>query len=631
MMRPYQEEYLANIKKISTLYAKRKSVSPSFACFLEELCHCRDEVEQISKRNMQLLRDELFPVLDHMFEADPEELAGLEEFAASLLNDGKELDVGLFCQIHKALLSLARHTKDQKGIIRELYWLGMGYYYLCNKLVGLEDREGEAYTLQMRLCFTEAAAYLKYFDELEDLDTRGYMLRSCANRSLGKFRSAGEKIRMVKRSLEILQDQELQKKEPRLPWDKFIYLTHQQMAASISYDRERTMSVRDISDIMESVYFVSQRQRKEAAERREPLPVRFCFSQYAIEYYCGMDSLDGLLTKMEKLMDAADPEDFSARSAYGIISLPAFYCHYLTDYPEQIPKRQKYIEGLYQRVLDYVDAFPRTFENEKIFYYLRQLSVTFVETEDSISYQEYLQKLQCRFAPQIYVHSWVVGRAAEELCRVIMEEEPSFFDDIPWIREIAEPERKKQVILAYAMECGIYHDAGKLHFMSLYARTPRQWFEEEYEMAHLHTVAGERCLSQRPSTARFAAIALGHHDWYDGSRGYPDSYHRLECPYRQMVDVIGLVDWLDNVTNANYLHTGMEQSFDQALCAAIDLEGRRFSPLLTARLREERIVGRLKKAFANGRKEAYQKLYEESIKCTKSRQNAEQKQGKNSC
>lgn len=466
----------------------------------------------------------------------------------------------------------------------------------------------------MRLCFTEAAAYLKYFGELDDFSTRSYIVRSCANRSLGKFQSAGEKIRMVKRTLEVLQDQGFQEIEPDLPWDQFIYLTHQQMAASISYDRERTMSVRDISDIMESVYFVSQRQRQEAEERKEPLSVRFCFSQHAIEYYCGMISLDGLLTKMEELIDAADVKDFSARNAYVMISLPAFYCQYLTDYPEQIPKRKKYMEGMYQRVLDYVDAFPESSENEMVFYYLRQLSFTFVETEGSISYQEYQQKLQCRFAPQIYVHSWVVGRAASELCRMIVEEEPSFFDDIPWIREITEPEKKKEIILSYAMECGLHHDAGKLSFMSLYARTVRQWFEEEYEMAHLHTVAGEKCLSKRPSTARFAAVALGHHDWYDGSRGYPDSYHRLECPYRQMVDVIGLVDWLDNVTNANYMHTGMEQSFDQALTAAIELEGRRFSPLLTARLREERITQQLKEAFADGREEAYRTLYEATKK-----------------
>ena len=28
-------------------------------------------------------------------------------------------------------------------------------------------------------------------------------------------------------------------------------------------------------------------------------------------------------------------------------------------------------------------------------------------------------------------------------------------------------------------------------------------------------------------------MALGHHAWYDGSGGYPDSYVRLECPCRR--------------------------------------------------------------------------------------------------
>ena len=39
----------------------------------------------------------------------------------------------------------------------------------------------------MRLYFTEAAAYLKYYDQIEDIETRGYILRSRANIALGQF------------------------------------------------------------------------------------------------------------------------------------------------------------------------------------------------------------------------------------------------------------------------------------------------------------------------------------------------------------------------------------------------------------------------------------------------------------
>lgn len=608
-MRPYQEEYIANLKDIVVLTARKKPAGQDFKDYLEELLHNRLQAEQKVKRNMELLREDLFPRLDRLFEAGGEELRELQEFAGHLLSGTQELDVGLFCQIHQALLSLARSQKDQAGIIRELYWMGIGRNNICNKLVGLDSEKTEKYVSQMRLCFTEAAAYLKYHDALEDTETRGYIFRCRANMALGKFRSVSDRIRLLKQTLQIMQDKEYQEKTPQLPWERYIYMTHQLMASSISYDRENTMTPQDITALMESVYIVYQRRIQEAEENGEPKPIRSAFHYYAMEYYCGVNTLDQLLTNMEKLMDAADLSDFSGESMYGIISIPAFYCQYLQECPEKIPERKEYIEGLYQRISYYVENFPDANENESLFLYLRQLSYTYVETENSISYKKFLLRLQMRFAPEVYVHSQAVGNAAAVLCGILIDEAPEFFDDMEQIRQILDREEKRKRVLEYARECGMFHDVGKINFMNLYFRTGRQWFEEEYEMAHMHTMVGEACLRTRASTRDFAPIAHGHHRWYDGSGGYPEEYKRLSCPYRQMVDVVGLTDWLDNVTEADRLYTGIEKTFNEAVAFAVEMEGRRFSPLLTARLSDEKVAEEIRKALAEGRREAYYQLF----------------------
>ena len=609
-MQLYQQEYIANLKEIVMLTMGERREKLSFEAYLEQSDRKRRRGEELVKRNMKLLREGLFPVLDHIYAADETEISELREFAGELTGGKEDLDGGLYCQIHKALLSLARMRKDRKEMIRELYCLGMGYYGLYNKLVGLERKEIQKYTSQMRLCFAEAAAYLKYFDEIEDTETRGFILRSRANMSLGQFNTPGEKIRMVKRTLEILQDKGFQEKEPGLPWDRYIFLTHQQMAASISYGRESTMTSRDVEDVMESVYIVYQRRFEEAAQRKQKMLLRPSFSYYVIEYFCGMFGIDGLLARMETLMDGADAADFSEEGMYGIISLPAFYSQYLNDYPDKIPGRAEYVRNLYRRAMEYVEAFPREEESEKLFLYLRQLPSTFVEVEGGILYKQFLLKILMRFAPEIYVHSKVVADAAVVFCRLIIDEEPDFFDDMDSIREIGEPLEKRQAILDYARECGMLHDVGKINFMNLYSQTARQWFEEEYEMAHLHTNVGAAWLGERESTNMYAPVALGHHCWYDGSHGYPETYHRLECPCRQMVDIIGMLDWINNVVDTATMYTGVEKSFREAVDAAIDLERRRFSPLLTARLRDKAIAEQMEKAFAEGRREAYRLLYE---------------------
>ncbi len=124
-MHPYQEEYIANLRKISALTIYRKQKKQTFEIYLKELQKNQQQIEQIVKRNMELLREKLFPLLDHIFDASQEELKELEEFAEKLLNSKEELDIGLFCQIHKALLSFARLTKNRNAMIRELYWQGI--------------------------------------------------------------------------------------------------------------------------------------------------------------------------------------------------------------------------------------------------------------------------------------------------------------------------------------------------------------------------------------------------------------------------------------------------------------------------------------------------------------------------
>lgn len=608
-MRPYQKEYIENIREIAALTARKDPDGLTLEAY--EARMRRDEAAAWEKvgRNMALLREGLFSTLDHLFEADQETLEELEEFASHLMGGKETQDEGVFRLIHRALLSLARQKGDRRGMIRELYWLGMGYYWLYSKLVGLPLETVEKYANQMRLNFTEAAAYLKYFEEIEDTETRGYMLRSRANMSLGSFKSSGEKIRLVRDTLCIMQDESYRQTEPDLPWERYLYMTHQQMASSVSYSKEQVMSPEDMAWIMESAYIVYHQRLEEAAASGGHTPLRWAFPYYAMEYYCGIYDMDHLMARIEKLMDQADPADVSPDGMYGILSLPAFYCQYLEQNPERIPAKASYLEGLYRRALEYAGRFPAQ-EDEKLSLYLRQLSFTYIETQGGVPYGVYLQKLLLRFAPEAYLHSRMVGEAARALCGLIMEEEPTFFDDVVKFQQIDDPEAKRRQVLDDAMTCGLLHDVGKISFLELYSRTARQWFEEEYEATRLHTTAGHLLLSERASTKRFAPIALGHHAWYDGSsHGYPEAYRRLECPCRQMVDVIGLVDWLENVSHSAQAYTGMEMGFDEAVEEAISLEGRRFSPMLTARLRDKQVAALIWDAFERGRKEAYRRMY----------------------
>lgn len=613
-MQPYQEEYIANIKEIIALTEWKRPGGESFEEYAAGLRRSEELAREKAQRNMELLRENLIPALDRLFEAGQEELGELVDFASRLMGGKETQDDGVFRLIHQALLSLARQKGDRSGTIRELYWLGMGHYWLYSQVMGLPMEWVEKYSSQMRLYFTEAAAYLKYYDEIEESETKGYILRSRANISLGQFNSPSTRIGIVRNTLRVMQDKTYQKKAPDLPWDRYIYMTHQQMVTSMSYSKTRVMTPEDMASIMESAYIVYQERLQETSEGKQVLmTARWTFPYYAIEYYCGLYDLDHLLAKTERLLDTVDTSDHSADAMYRIMSLPAFYCQYLIQNPERIPKRESYIESLYRRALDYSDTFSAA-DEERLGLYLRQLSTTYIETAGGLPYGVYLQKLMLRFTPELYLHSYMVGTAAKALCGIIMDEEPDFFDDISLIRQIEDPEEKRKQVLLDAMQSGLLHDAGKFSFQPLCTRAIRQWFEDEYEAARLHTLSGELMLRERASTKRFAAAALGHHSWYDGTEHeYPSEYKRLECPERQMVDVISLVDWIEYSTRSAKLYTGIGMTYEEAVAEAVAREGRQFSPLLTARLRDGEIVERLRLAFEEGRQEAYRRMYEQGM------------------
>ncbi|MBD5149725.1 MAG: hypothetical protein HDT18_05010 [Oscillibacter sp.] len=112
---------------------------------------------------------------------------------------------------------------------------------------------------------------------------------------------------------------------PELPWERYLYMTHQQMASSMSHSKERVMTPE----------------------------LRWAFVCCAIDCHCGVNDFGTLLARIERLLDSADPEDRTPEGMYGIVSLPAFYCQYLRQEPERIPGKADYVDGLYRRTLAY--------------------------------------------------------------------------------------------------------------------------------------------------------------------------------------------------------------------------------------------------------------------------------------
>ena len=68
-MRPYQEEYIANLEEIAALTAGRKPEDGSLEAYRARLDREERRQLELVDRSMELLRGELFPLLDHLPDA----------------------------------------------------------------------------------------------------------------------------------------------------------------------------------------------------------------------------------------------------------------------------------------------------------------------------------------------------------------------------------------------------------------------------------------------------------------------------------------------------------------------------------------------------------------------------------
>ena len=240
-MRPYQEEYLALLRSV-TEGAGPQLDEMEQEDFVHAVREANRAADRAVARGTRLLREELFPVLDDILTASPEEVASLEEFAGKLTSGREQKDIGLNYRIHLALVSYARHKNLRDMLIRELYLMGMSLFNLENML---SPNTVRLYSTRMRMCFAESASYFETeYDQIEDPEIRGYIHRSMGNIALSydgrDTASAEAKLAAIDRSLRILTDPDTRAKTPSLPWDLYTYKSHQERTTLLAYLRSGT-------------------------------------------------------------------------------------------------------------------------------------------------------------------------------------------------------------------------------------------------------------------------------------------------------------------------------------------------------------------------------------------------------
>lgn len=610
-MKPYQEEYLELLHGAAD--AKPQADPGDQEAFTAAIRAANQAAEQSVRRGTQLLREHLFPVLDNILTAPPEEIVSLQAFADALMAGSKQTDPALAYETHRALMNYARRKGDRDMLIRELYSLGMALYRLESNLQPLPIRLFRART---RMYFAECASYYDTeYDSITDPEIRGYIHRSMGNIALtyegSDTETAEAKLALIDRSIRVLSDPDVQAKTPSLPWDLYLYKSHQERTTLLSYLRSGHAGPDAFAQVLESAQIVQNRQLKAMRERGVPLEPRWQYSYNAAKYHCGAMLLQEFLEHLYALSTMCPDTDFSSNSVFCHISAPALYSRYsldLTD-PRQKQHAVQTLSLMTRRMCVWINRVPQQMNNDQVMFYIRQFLYAYEEHPGNMSFYDLIQYVLAARQPALYIRGYLTGQLARQLADWAIEDCPEQLMSFPGCGKVEDVIWRRGEILEHAEKSGHLCDTGILQFLAMESLSSRGLLEEEEALLQLHPVCGSHLLAHCPSTAPFADAARGHHCWYNGKGGYPLDFRVKDSPYRSMISLVAAADTLADVTEEAASRYRPVISFQEAVDTILRGEGTRYAPFVSALVKSEARQAQLQEDLPRWTQDAYASLY----------------------
>ncbi|MCM1215326.1 MAG: HD domain-containing protein [Lachnospiraceae bacterium] len=605
-MRQYQEKYCENTRKVGRLLGSRATMENRSEDIYWQKLADHVEIVRLREENMGILREQLIPLMDNILNAPPEDIEALEEFADVLMKE--QLDNGMQYQVCSALAAFARRKKDRDLLIKELYMAAMAAYSF-QRMEGKDT--ADRFRWKMSLLFGEAAGYFRHYDEIENAETRGYIHRAMGNLALGYTGNepgiVRKKMDVIRHSLQVLNDSVYHEKTPNLPWDLYIYKSHQERTTLLSFLRSGEATIQDIKEVMESAQVVYDRQVRNAREKGVPLQPQWEYAYYAASYHGGIHTLEEFLQNMEKVYAAISATDHSQQGMYGNVFIPALYSVYVKKDEGMAEKKKPVVLMMYRRMVQYVKQVPHSMFNDALFYYIRGSLEAYIEYPGEYSFRDFIEEMVACRQPETYVHSQMVARISQAILHRVLEQDPKLLLGVRGYDSEEALLAHREELDSFLYECGMLHDIGKMKLLDLYDIQNRSWTEEEEKMHRLHTVLGYEILQRWPSTRDYAIAALGHHTSYGGQGGYPEEYHREDTADAALIDILCVADYIDRNSDIIGNYQGTVCSPAEALEKMKGESGIRLAPCFVDAALD--IGQELCRILEQDREEAYREAY----------------------
>ena len=215
-----------------------------------------------------------------------------------------------------------------------------------------------------------------------------------------------------------------------------------------------------------------------------------------------------------------------------------------------------------------------------------------------------------------YAHSVHVAMIAEELMKGIIQYRPELLVGVLGHLQISDVLKNKQKYVDYIHDAAMYHDLGKNSIISVVHNDYRPLTDEEFAIIKSHPVLGEKYLAIAPNLlSKFHDTTLGHHKWYNGKGGYPDSFDNTQSPMRIMIDIVTLSDCMQAATERVGRNYKGDKTFDTVMEEFRRDAGTRYNPDLVDFIdQHENVARKLADLINEGWVDIYYDIYSQFMK-----------------
>ncbi|MBO4902265.1 MAG: HD domain-containing protein [Lachnospiraceae bacterium] len=619
------DQFVERMKKIRELSSPPLYDFDNADDYIVRLKNNFETIGKLAAENREMLDNILFPILNSDQKLTDEMIEDMSELSDKLLSLAEEvttfenLDLPIMTLVSDRLLenALSYGSPDEK--VLRLDGALLAYYSLMNmtERIYTDLSISQAYKqrgLEISGYFLEMMEKDRIL-EIKDPELRGLVLTNARFSTSFYERSTDPKenelnLELLERMLQISEDPFYHEAVPDFDWRYFLIRTYgyflqcTDMGNMRGFTKGQLRRIVEIADKTEEL-IATDPEYFNGINGGMAIPFQIARNRYYLGVISEKEYRNVLLEAYEK----RDRNDFGSPDGnFCNVLVPVEFLYLMRD-KKLSAEDVLLLKHLYQGLNAYMFRMPNPGALSFVLEYFGEAVRLFIEVPGGLTFEAFALQTLAALHPPTYIHSQMVGQISVCLCSYLIEARPDLLIGFPGTRDVADVKKNRERILSYVWHAAVCHDVGKILVIDTIFVYGRKLLDDEFKIITTHPEMGYELLKKHASTRGYAEVALGHHRFFDDSRGYPVAFETAHSPFKVIIDIVQCADCMDAATDSVGRSYNKGKTIENYITEVNQGRGSRYASWLMELFGMEEVKRDLNFLLTVGRQEIYRDTY----------------------